>query len=185
MVSAHSTVGLEGKFQLWKHWFLQQWKEQPFKCSVPFPEIQWRSVQGNHAFQRTTPCFFCLPSRNTIQRNLKPGKHKNQSINSTKQDNNLKIINTSISHFSVSRKWIGCVTSNFRNITFCEKTENTAQVNSVTFDVCIIAFRPIIKCRAIRLLLFYNHKLIIKRMKDFGANNSNHWKSNIVHSRIT
>ena len=83
-------------------------------------------------------------------------KSINPSINSTEQDNNLHkniIINT-ISHFNVSLKWLERVIQISEISRFARKTENTAQINSITFDLHIIAFRPIVKCRAIRLLYF-------------------------------
>ena len=63
----------------------------------------------------------------------------NQSINSTEQDNNLQkniIINT-ISHFNVSLMCLERVIQISEISRFARKTENTAQINSITFDLRI------------------------------------------------
>ena len=109
----------------------------------------------------------------------------NQSINSTEQNNKLHkniIINT-ISHFSISRKWLERVISNFRNITFCEKNRkhSTNQLSYVWLaHYCFSADSQV---QSDSFAIFYNHNWLTYHQKDerFWANNSSHWKSNIVH----
>ena len=112
--------------------------------------------------QRCVPTnnpLFLLPPFTKLHLKFDPDKHKNQSIHQfhrTKQqltqEYHHKHYFPPISAFHVSGLNASFQISETSR--FARKTENTAQINSVTFDLRIIAFRPIVKYRAIRLLYF-------------------------------
>ena len=140
------------------------WVFGPISWNAPYSGVQLKATMRSNEQPLVLPPFTKLH----LKFDPAADRHKSQSINSTEQNNNLHkniIINT-ISHFSVSRKWVERVVSNFRNITFCEKSgKHSANQLSYVWRThyCFSADSQV---KSDSFAIFYNHNRLTYHQKD-------------------
>ena len=141
------------------------WVFGPISWNAPYSGVQLKeTMRPNEQPPVSSASFHETPSKISLQK-LDPDKHKNQSINSIEQNNLHKniIINT-ISHFSVSPKWLELQISEISRFARKKQKDSTNQLNYVWF--AHHCFSTGSQVQSDSFAIFYNHNWLTYHQKD-------------------